>query len=97
MIRNITGYGEGNGPWISVHVGFQSLTAWADFMPGSDRVALYVLLVTALTMCLSKLHPATPIHISALALKTPPLSLLKPKSPARLGANHSTTLWPRTE
>ncbi|KAF8602790.1 glycoside hydrolase [Ceratobasidium sp. AG-I] len=40
MIRNITGYGEGNGPWISIHDGFQALTAWADFMPGSDRVAL---------------------------------------------------------
>lgn len=40
MIRNITGIGEGNGPWISVHDGFQALTAWTDFMPGSDRVAL---------------------------------------------------------
>ncbi|KAG8708506.1 hypothetical protein FRC09_001214 [Ceratobasidium sp. 395] len=40
MIRNITGIGEGNGPWISVHDGFQGISQWADFMPGSDRVAL---------------------------------------------------------
>ncbi|CCO32663.1 putative glucan 1,3-beta-glucosidase D [Rhizoctonia solani AG-1 IB] len=40
MIRNITGNGEGNGPWISVHDGFDPLDRWADFMPGSDRVML---------------------------------------------------------
>ncbi|KAG8737386.1 hypothetical protein FRC10_008264 [Ceratobasidium sp. 414] len=40
MIRNITGIGEGNGPWLSVHDGFQGISQWADFMPGSDRVAL---------------------------------------------------------
>ncbi|CAE6430525.1 unnamed protein product [Rhizoctonia solani] len=38
MVRNITGIGEGNGPWISVYDGFGSLAHWADFMPGSDRV-----------------------------------------------------------
>ncbi|CAE6464857.1 unnamed protein product [Rhizoctonia solani] len=40
MIRNITGLGEGNGPWISVHDGFDPLERWADFMPGSDRVMI---------------------------------------------------------
>ncbi|QRW00897.1 Cellulase (glycosyl hydrolase family 5 protein) [Ceratobasidium sp. AG-Ba] len=40
MVRNITGYGQGNGPWLSVHDGFMGISQWADFMPGSDRVAL---------------------------------------------------------
>ncbi|CCO32664.1 putative glucan 1,3-beta-glucosidase D [Rhizoctonia solani AG-1 IB] len=40
MIRNITGYGEGNGPWLSVHDGFAALSSWADFLPNSDRVAM---------------------------------------------------------
>ncbi|CAE6499176.1 unnamed protein product [Rhizoctonia solani] len=40
MMRNITGIGEGNGPWISVHDGFDPLDRWADFMPGGDRIML---------------------------------------------------------
>ncbi|KAF8671218.1 Cellulase (glycosyl hydrolase family 5) [Rhizoctonia solani] len=40
MIRNITGYGEGNGPWLSVHDGFAALSSWVDFLPNSDRVAM---------------------------------------------------------
>jgi aryl-phospho-beta-D-glucosidase BglC (GH1 family) len=40
MIRGITGYGEGNGPYISIHDGFAGLSSWADFLPGSDRIAL---------------------------------------------------------
>ncbi|KAF7367193.1 Glycoside hydrolase family 5 protein [Mycena sanguinolenta] len=40
MIRGITGYGEGNGPFISIHDGFDPLTTWADFLPGSDRINL---------------------------------------------------------
>ncbi|KAF8671219.1 Cellulase (glycosyl hydrolase family 5) [Rhizoctonia solani] len=40
MMRNITGIGEGNGPWMSVHDGFDPLDRWADFLPGSDRVML---------------------------------------------------------
>ncbi|KAF9461827.1 glycoside hydrolase superfamily [Collybia nuda] len=40
MIRNITGYGEGNGPYISIHDGFGGLDSWANFLPGSDRIAL---------------------------------------------------------
>ncbi|KAG2741648.1 glycoside hydrolase [Suillus brevipes Sb2] len=40
MIRNITGYGEGNGPYIAIHDGFQGLSSWAGFLEGSDRIVL---------------------------------------------------------
>ncbi|OSD01275.1 glycoside hydrolase family 5 protein [Trametes coccinea BRFM310] len=40
MVRNITGTGEGNGPIISLHDGFDSLKNWAGFLPGADRVAI---------------------------------------------------------
>jgi len=40
MIRGITGYGTGNGPYIAIHDGFAGLAQWADFLPGSDRFAL---------------------------------------------------------
>lgn len=40
MIRGITGYGEGKGPYIAIHDGFQGLSTWAGFLPGSDRIAL---------------------------------------------------------
>jgi hypothetical protein len=40
MIRGITGYGAGNGPFISIHDGFQSTASWASFLPGSDRIIL---------------------------------------------------------
>ncbi|THH07807.1 hypothetical protein EW145_g3127 [Phellinidium pouzarii] len=40
MIRNITGTGERKGAFISIHDGFESLTSWADFFPGSDRINL---------------------------------------------------------
>jgi len=39
-LRNITGYGEGNGPYLSIHDGFQDLSTWADFLPGRDRMAM---------------------------------------------------------
>ncbi|KAG9009474.1 hypothetical protein FRB94_014241 [Tulasnella sp. JGI-2019a] len=39
-LRNITGTGAGNGPYLSIHDGFQSLTLWADFLPGRDRMAM---------------------------------------------------------
>ncbi|KZS87759.1 glycoside hydrolase [Sistotremastrum niveocremeum HHB9708] len=39
-IRNITGTGEGNGPFISIHDGFQGTAKWAGFLQGSDRIAL---------------------------------------------------------
>ncbi|KAJ6558743.1 glycoside hydrolase family 5 protein [Mycena vulgaris] len=40
MIRGITGYGAGNGPFISIHDGFDPVITWAGFLPGSDRVIL---------------------------------------------------------
>ncbi|PPR07127.1 hypothetical protein CVT24_010477 [Panaeolus cyanescens] len=41
MIREITGYGEGNGPYISFHDGFTGLGGWDDFMnPGGDRIII---------------------------------------------------------
>jgi glucan 1,3-beta-glucosidase len=40
IIRNITGIGAGNGPFISVHDGFSSLSNWAGVFPNVDRVAL---------------------------------------------------------
>jgi hypothetical protein len=40
MIRSITGKGEGNGPFISIHDGFKGMSSWAGFMEGSDRIAL---------------------------------------------------------
>ncbi|KAF8270225.1 glycoside hydrolase superfamily [Lactarius quietus] len=40
MIRNITGYGEGNGPYIVIHDGFLGVAEWAKFLPGSDRIVL---------------------------------------------------------
>ncbi len=40
MIRGIGGVGEGNGPFISIHDGFQGLPDWAGFLSGSDRIAL---------------------------------------------------------
>ncbi|KAJ8594245.1 glycoside hydrolase family 5 protein [Rhizopogon salebrosus TDB-379] len=39
-IRNITGYGEGHGPYIAIHDGFLGTAAWADFLQGSDRIIL---------------------------------------------------------
>ncbi|KAF7798807.1 hypothetical protein EIP86_010032 [Pleurotus ostreatoroseus] len=39
-IRGITGIGEGNGPYMVIHDGFQSLTTWYNFLPGSDRIAM---------------------------------------------------------
>ncbi|KAI5900779.1 glycoside hydrolase family 5 protein [Schizophyllum commune H4-8] len=40
MIREITGYGEGNGPYIAIHDGFQPITVWENFLAGSDRIIL---------------------------------------------------------
>lgn len=40
MIRNITGYGEGHGPYIAIHDGFEGTAAWTNFLQGSDRVIL---------------------------------------------------------
>ncbi|KAH9916675.1 glycoside hydrolase superfamily, partial [Fomitopsis serialis] len=40
MIRNITGVGEGSGPYIAIHDGFMGTAYWAGFLEGSDRVIL---------------------------------------------------------
>ncbi|KAI6043526.1 glycoside hydrolase family 5 protein [Pisolithus marmoratus] len=40
MIRNITGYGEGHGAYISIHDGFEGLPTWAGFLEGSDRIII---------------------------------------------------------
>lgn len=40
MIRNITGVGEGNGPFIAFHDGFAGLSRWGGFLSGADRIAL---------------------------------------------------------
>ncbi|KAJ7035081.1 glycoside hydrolase family 5 protein [Mycena alexandri] len=40
MIRGITGVGEGHGPFISIHDGFDGVPNWAGFLPGSDRIIL---------------------------------------------------------
>lgn len=44
MIRGITGYGAGKGPWISVHEAFLGPQAWYGFLQGGgtgpDRMSL---------------------------------------------------------
>ncbi|KIO27886.1 glycoside hydrolase family 5 protein [Tulasnella calospora MUT 4182] len=40
MMRSITGTGAGKGPWISIHDAFRGLSAYKDFLPGHDRIAL---------------------------------------------------------
>ncbi|KAF8638922.1 hypothetical protein AX17_001835 [Amanita inopinata Kibby_2008] len=40
MIRNITGLGEGNGPYIAIHDGFQAVQVWEGFLQGSDRIMM---------------------------------------------------------
>jgi len=39
VIRGITGYGAGNGPF-SIHDGFRDTAWWTGFLPGSDRIIL---------------------------------------------------------
>ncbi len=40
MIREITGVGEGHGPYISYHDGFLTPTRWAGFLTGADRIVI---------------------------------------------------------
>ncbi|KAI0717235.1 glycoside hydrolase [Cerioporus squamosus] len=40
MIRNITGVGEGNGPMIAFHTGFDKPVQWEGFLSGADRIVL---------------------------------------------------------
>ncbi|WWD06575.1 hypothetical protein V865_004668 [Kwoniella europaea PYCC6329] len=39
-IRDVTGYGTGNGPIIFLHEGFLGVAAWEGFLNGADRVGL---------------------------------------------------------
>ncbi|KZO99387.1 glycoside hydrolase family 5 protein [Calocera viscosa TUFC12733] len=40
LIRNITGVGAGQGPFIGIHDGFIGMQEWAGFLQGSDRIAM---------------------------------------------------------
>ena len=40
IIRDITGIGAGNGPFLSVHDSFVPVSNWYNFIPGADRLAL---------------------------------------------------------
>ncbi|KAF8339924.1 glycoside hydrolase superfamily [Cantharellus anzutake] len=40
MIRNITGYGTGNGAYLSIHDGFTGVGSWSGYMRGADRLVL---------------------------------------------------------
>ncbi|WVQ73941.1 hypothetical protein IAR50_003522 [Cryptococcus sp. DSM 104548] len=40
MIRDITGYGKGNGPNLAMHDGFLGVSSWYDYLPGADRMVL---------------------------------------------------------
>lgn len=39
-IRAVTGFGEGNGPMISMHDAFLGVDKWWDFLRGADRLAI---------------------------------------------------------
>jgi glucan 1,3-beta-glucosidase len=39
-IREITGYGEGNGPMLGMHDGFLGPSSWYGFAEGADRLAM---------------------------------------------------------
>lgn len=40
MIRGITGFGEGKGPYIAITDGIGGLTPWVGLLPNADRLAL---------------------------------------------------------
>ena len=40
MIREITGIGEGKGPYIAITDGIGGVTIWAGLLPNADRLAL---------------------------------------------------------
>ena len=39
-MREITGFGEGKGPFIAISDGIGGLDVWVDLLPNADRVAL---------------------------------------------------------
>ncbi|KAF8509917.1 glycoside hydrolase family 5 protein [Gautieria morchelliformis] len=40
IVREASGVGEGNGPMVSFHDGFESLTNWVGFLTNADRVSM---------------------------------------------------------
>lgn len=40
VIREATGYGAGNGPFLVIHDGFIGVDRWNGFMPGADRLVM---------------------------------------------------------
>ncbi|KAG7091511.1 hypothetical protein E1B28_010539 [Marasmius oreades] len=40
MMRSITGFGQGKGPYISIHDGFTDISSWSGFLTGADRFIL---------------------------------------------------------
>ena len=40
IIREITGFGEGNGPYIFIQDGLRAAQSWEGMMPGADRVGM---------------------------------------------------------
>jgi hypothetical protein len=40
LVREASGIGEGNGPYVSLHDGFLPRDQWAGFLPGADRLIL---------------------------------------------------------
>ena len=40
LMRNITGIGEGNGPFMVIHDGFVGLNTWEGFLSGADRLSI---------------------------------------------------------
>ncbi len=45
MVRGITGTGEGSGPMIAFHTGFDGLSKWAGFLSGADRIVLGTIVI----------------------------------------------------
>jgi glucan 1,3-beta-glucosidase len=40
VVKSVCGTGEGHGPYVSMHHGFESASAWVGLYPNADRVAL---------------------------------------------------------
>lgn len=40
VVREVTGFGEGNGPWVVLHDGFNGVKNWAGYLVNADRLAM---------------------------------------------------------
>jgi len=40
IVRGVSGIGEGNGPFVIYHDGFNGLNNWVGFLPNGDRVGM---------------------------------------------------------